>query len=219
MLISDKFNSVIRVLLINSLEGQPNLTLSQLSKKANVFPSMAKKLVLKLIRSEYATIGKGIRGIKITNPLKLMKAWGYCYSIRELDKAEFVAAERPQYVMVKIANIAKAQGLKYAFTVFSATEHVSPYVAPSATHLYVLKKDIKEWQHIFFSQNILQTEDGGNVICLLVDEEYFEGVWNSREMMVVSLPQLYADLFSYGGRGEEAADEILSILSRKLNNV
>src|SRR3989338_460926 len=219
MLLSEKFNSIIRVLLVNAIDGNQNLALPQLCKRAGVFPSMTKKLVLKLARSEYVTIGKGIRGVKVANPIKLMKAWSYCYSIRELERAEFVAAERPQYLMVKIANLARAKQLKYAFSIFSATEHISPYVAPSDTHLYILKKDLKEWQKFFYSQSILQTESGGNVICLLVDEEHFDGVWTAREMNVVSLPQLYADLFSYGGRGEEAADEILNLINERLKNV
>ena len=219
MLISKKLNAIIRVLLINLLEGKPNLTFSELAKKADIAPSMAKILSLKLIRSDYAVIGKGIRGIKLTHPKKLIRAWSYCYSIRELEKSEFIAAERPQYVMVKIANAARTAGLKYAFTLFSATEHISPYIAPSETYLYIMKNDLKTWQNLFYSQSIQPAEGDGNVICLLVDNAYFEGVWNSREMTVVSLPQLYADLFSYGSRGEEAAEEIMHIIERRLNNV
>ena len=112
--------------------------------------------------------------------------------------------------MLKIANKARLEKLSYAFTLFSATEHVSPYVAPSDTYLYILKKDIKEWQNLLRNENMLPTEKDGNVICLVVDEDYFEGVWEVRDVMVVSIPQLYADLFSYGGRGEEAAMEVLN---------
>lgn len=180
---------------------------------------MAKKLALKLIRSDYATIGKGIKGLKLNHPRKLIRAWSYCFSIRELEKAEFIAAERPQYVMVKISNAATKAGLKHAFTLFSATEHISPYIAPSDTYLYIMKEDLKIWQNMFFSLNIQAAESEGNVICLLVDKSYLEGVWNSREIAVVSLPQLYADLFSYGGRGEDAAEEIMNIISKGLNNV
>lgn len=219
MLISDKLNSAIRVLLVNSIEGKPNLTFSELAKKAKIAPSLAKKIALKLIRSEYAAIGKGIRGIKIIKPEKLTKAWGYLFSIRELEKAEFIAAERPQYVMVKIANAARINKLKYAFTLFSATEHIHPYVAPADTHMYILKNDLKAWQKLFSSQNTQTAEGNGNIICLLVDEDYFEGVWNSREMTVVSLPQLCADLLSYGGRGEEAGEEILKLIGERLKNV
>ena len=207
MLIPEKLNTIIRVLLVNSFEKKPNLQLSTLAKKTKVTAAMAARLVVRLKKSEYIDIR---RGIKVIDPVKLMEAWGYTYSIRELEKLEFVAAERPQYVMLKIANRARYEKLPYAFTLFSATEHVSPYVAPSDTYLYILKKDIKEWQTLLRNENMLPTEKDGNVICLVVDEDYFEGVWEVRNVMVVSIPQLYADLFSYGGRGEEAAMEVLN---------
>jgi len=207
MLIPEKLNSIIRILLVNSLENKPNLQLSALAKKAKITPAMAARLVLRLKRSEYVDIR---RGIKVIDPTKLVIAWSYTYSIREIEKLEFVAAERPQYVMLKIANKARLERLQYAFTLFSATEHVSPYVAPSDTYLYILRKDIKEWQTLFRGENMLPTEKDGNVKCLVVDEDYFEGVWEVRDVMIVSIPQLYADLFSYGGRGEEAAMEVLN---------
>lgn len=212
MLIPEKLNSTIRILLVNLFEGRPNLRLSALAKKARITPAMAKRLVLRLERSEYVTI-RG--GIKVINPKKLMRVWGYSYSIREFERLEFIAAERPQYVMLKIANKARGWKLPYAFTLFSATEQVSPYVAPSATYLYILKKDVKTWEALFREEDMLPAEREGNVVCLVVDEDYFEGLHEVRGVWIVSLPQLYADLLSFGGRGEEAAETI----SRLFKNV
>ena len=211
MLIPEKLNTIIRILLVNAVENKPNIQLSALAKKAGITAAMAKRLVLRLERSEYVTIGKGI---KVIDAIKLMQAWGYTYSIREIERVEFVAAERPQYVMLKIANKARQWKLPYAFTLFSATEHVSPYVAPSDTYLYILKKDLKRWESFFREENMLPIEKNGNVICLLVEEEHFEGVLEVRDVKVVSIPQLYADLFSYGGRGEEAARELINVVER-----
>jgi len=211
MLIPGKLNTIIRILLVNAFENKPNLNLSTLAKKANITSAMAKRLALRLERSGYLTISKGI---KVIEPTKLTMAWGYTYSIRELERSEFIAAERPQFVMLKIANKARHLELKYAFTLFSATEHISPYVAPSDTYLYILKKDLKAWESIFREENMLMTEKNGNIICLLVDEDYFEGVMEVRDVRVVSVPQLYADLFSYGGRGEEAARELINVVSK-----
>lgn len=207
MLISKKLDSIIRILLVNLFERGPNLRLSTLAKKAKITPAMAKRLILRLEGSQYVTI-RG--GIKVINPKKLIKVWGYSYSIKELEQLQFVVAERPQYVMLKIANRARLWKLPYAFTLFSATEHISPYVAPSDTYLYILKKDIKGWEALFRIENMLPAEREGNVICLVVDEDYFEGVLNVRDVTVVSIPQLCADLFSFGGRGEEAAEEIIN---------
>lgn len=216
MLIPEKLNSIIRILLVNWVEGKTGLTVAILAKKAGITAAMAKRLALRLKKSEYVKIS---RTVDVINPIKLTQAWGYTYSIRELERSEFIAAERPQYVMLKIANIARVSQLPYAFTLFSATEQISPYVAPSDTYVYVLKKDLKQWETHFRGQNMLPVEKEGNVICLPADEGYFEGVWSARDMKVASLPQLYADLFSYGGRGEEAAGQIMELIRRSLKNV
>ncbi len=216
MLIPEKLNSLIRILLVNLVEGKPNLTVSTLAKKVGITHAMTKRLIIRLEKSEYV---KTSRVVKIISPIKLLRAWAYSYSIRELERSEFIAAERPQYLMLKIANVASAYRLPYAFTLFSATEQVSPYVAPSETHLYINRKDLKNWEALLREQNLLSTERDGNVICLVVDDDYFEGSWIARELRVVSLPQLYADLFSYGGRGEEASEQIMELISRKLKNV
>lgn len=214
MLIPEKLNTIIRILLTNSSN---DMRISTLAKKAKTAYAVASRLVLRLERSGYISI----RGstVKLLNRDKLIRAWGYCYAIKELDKVEFIAAERPQYVMMKIANAAQLADLKYAFTLFSATEHISPYVAPSNTYVYVRKKDVGAWDNILRSEKMLPTEREGNVILLPVDDEYFEGILAVRDVYVVSLPQLYADLFSYGGRGEEAAEQILSIIREQSQNV
>lgn len=196
---------------MNDLQKRPNLKLSTIAKKAQITAAMAKRLILRLERSEYVKISKGV---KVIDPIKLMMAWGYMYSIREFERAEFIAAERPQYVMLKIANLSRVARLTYAFTLFSATEHINPYVAPSDTYLYILKKDLKSWEVLFRGENMLPIEKArereGNVICLLVDEDLFEGIQEVRNVNIVSIPQLYADLFSYGGRGKEAAMELIN---------
>ena len=152
MLIPDKLSSIIRILLVNHFENKPNLQVTTLAKRVGITSAMAKRLVLRLERSGYVTLGKGI---KVNNAMKLMQAWSYCFSIREVNRLEFVAAERPQYVMLKIVNKARLWKLRYAFTLFSATEHINPFVAPSDTYLYVLKKDVKAWQSLCKQENML----------------------------------------------------------------
>ncbi len=109
--------------------------------------------------------------------------------------------------------------MPYAFTLFSATEHISPYVAPSTTHVYILKSDLLIWQRFFREEKILPAEKEGNVVCLLVEEDYFKNIEEVRGANIVSLPQLYADLMSFGDRGEEAAQELSRIIDKRLKNV
>lgn len=210
MLISRHMDSVIRVLLCS----EEPLTVSSLAGRAGLTRAWARRVVNGLKDSEYVKVG---RYVTVIDRIRLARAWGYCYSVREIPKMEFLAPERPQYVMLKIANMARKEGLKYAFTLFSATEHVSPFVAPADTHLYVLEKDEKKWADRLSAAGMMRAEGGGNVICLLVGEEHFEGMQETRGVKVVCLPQLYADLFSYGGRGEEAAEEIAGLMRGKRN--
>ena len=144
---------------------------------------------------------------------KLLKAWSYSVSIFELEKIQFVASERPQYLIKKIANIGSRNSLEYAFTLFSATEIVSPYVSPAETHLYILKEERDKWEKILPKNNIFPGEKG-NVICFLADESFFYKRKKIKDKKVISLPQLYTDLFSYGGRGAEAAEKILEVIKR-----
>lgn len=216
MLIPEKLNTIIRILLANTFENKPHLTASILSKKAKITYAMAKRHLIRLEKSGYVTI-KG--EIKVINPIKLLMGWGYTYSIRELERVEFVSAERPQYVIAKIANWTRKHEIPYAFTLFSATEQVSPYVAPSSTYIYINKKDVELWEKFFREEKILPAEKEGNVICLLVDEDYFQGILDVRGVKIVSLSQLYADLMSFGGRGEEATTELIKIIKEKMKNV
>lgn len=231
MLIPEKMSSVIRVLVtvmpisssvgfidpesgtltVNGTPSSNELRVATLAKKAGLTHSMATRHLQRLAKSGYVSVRGG--KIRLLNRDKLIRAWGYCYSMNELERQEFMAAERPQHVMTKMANAGRLHALKYAFTLFSATDVIRPYVAPSETHVYAGKEDAGRWGEILKNENMLPTAKvGGNVVLYLVDEDYFEGVWDARGVNVVSLPQLYADLFSVGGRGEEAAEQILAII-------
>ncbi len=216
MLIADKLHAVIRILLAARLGGKPDLTVSQLAKEAGITLPMAKRHALRLESSGYLAIRSRIR---LTDPYRLMKVWGYLYSLRELDHADFLSAERPQYVIQRIANWARRERMAYAFTLFSATELVSPYVAPSSTYLYVRRPDLQLWQAFFRGERIIPAEKEGNVVCLLVDDDYFKGSEEARGATIVSPAQLYADLMSFGGRGEEAAQEVFTMISLRMEDV
>ena len=203
MIISESMERVIRVLL-----NKKSMKLRELAKEANVPLGVTVKNTNALEKSKY--IEKKVN-IYIINPTKLLKAWSYTTSLRELGKVEFSAAERPQFVIKKIASILSKNNIKYAFTLFSAIEILSPYVTPAETHLYILEKDQERIKKLFEKESILPAQKG-NVICFLADENYFYNMQNIHDFNVVSTPQLYVDLFSYGGRGEDAAQHLLEVI-------
>ena len=203
MIVSESMQRVIRVLL-----NKKSIKLRELAKEANVPLGVTVKNTNALEKSRY--IEKKVN-IHVINQSKLLKAWSYSTSIRELNKIEFSAAERPQFVIKKIANILSKNNIKYAFTLFSALEIFSPYVTPAETHVYILEKDKEKIKNLFEKESILPAQKG-NVICFLVDESYFYNMQSIRDFNIVSEPQLYADLFSYGGRGEDAAQHLLEVM-------
>jgi DNA-binding transcriptional regulator YhcF (GntR family) len=212
MLISKNMDNAIRVLLVRK-----KLTVRDLAKEANISLGIASKIANMLKKTGYVTFKRG-QGIYVTNWVRLLKAWSYTSSLKELETMEFIAAERPQYLIKKIASIAQKNNLQYAFTLLSATELIAPYVSPNETHLYILEPEKKKWELALRKENIFPAERG-NVICFLVDEARLYGSFNIRGINIISFPQLYADLFSVGGRLEESAEELLKIIKESDENV
>lgn len=203
MLINKTAQDIIRVLLNERVK---KLKLRELSAKAKVSLGMTVKVINALESTGY--ISKK-NGIKVLNWEKLLKAWSYAVSIKENKKIEFLAPERPQYLIKKISNLLIKE--LYAFTLFSATEIIAPYTAPDKVHLYIFKDIAKQISEILVKNNIMPAEEG-NIVCYLVDEKYFYGAKDVRDTKIISLPQLYVDLVSYGGRGEESAEQILKLM-------
>jgi len=206
MLISKKMYEIIRVLITTK-----NSNISDVAKKSRITVGMASRILKRIEKSGYIKIDRN--GVNLTNELKLLKFWGYSYSIREFDNIQFLGAERPQYMAKVIINIAMKENLQYAFTLFSATDIIRPYVLPSETYMYILEKDVKKWENVFREKNILPIKENGNIVCILTDEDFFENnIQKVSDANIVSIYQLYADLLSWGIRGEEAAEHIYELI-------
>jgi hypothetical protein len=204
MIINKTTQDIIRVLLN---EGNKKLKLRELASKAQVSLGMTVRIVNALEATGHI---ENKRGISIVSWEKLLKSWSYTVSIKEYDSVQFIAPERPQYLIKKIGQMLSKE--TYAFTLFSATEVVSPYVTPDKVHLYILKDNADKILQYFPKEGIMPAEQG-NVVCYIVDSTQFYGCQNIRGLFIISLPQLYIDLVSYGGRGEEAAEHILALMS------
>ena len=195
MLISKSMQSIIRVILSERVKS-----VRELAKESGNSLGITSKIVNQLIASGYLEK----RNLKLKNKEKLLEFYSSSFSLKELESIYFIASERPAYIIKKIANIADKNKLIYAFTLFSATEIIRPYVSPNETHLYILKRQMKEWESVLPKNNILPAQKG-NIILFAVDEHYFYNYKRINGINIISLPQLYADLKSYRGRGEEAA--------------
>lgn len=203
MILNKSTQAIIRILL-NEKEKKPHLR--EIAQKAGISLGMTAKIVSAL---EATGLIKKQKGVTLLHWEKLLKGWANLSSLQEQRSIQFLGAERPEYLIKKITSILRTE--TYALTIFAATEFVAPYVAPNAVHLYILEKDIKKITALFSREGIIQAEKG-NIICYTVDESHFFGTKKIHGVAIISLPQLYADLISYGGRGEEAAEMILKMM-------
>ena len=206
MLITNGIQNIIRVLLNHKNKG---FTTRELSKEANVSLGLTVKIISSLAATHYVVKKPKI---KLTS-LKLLNAWAYTTSIKEINQLSFSAAERPEYLFKKISLIAAQNNLTYTFTLYSATEFVSPFVVPNTLDFYILEGDKEKWETNLVKHNIFPAEKG-NITVYLVNKDYFYNLFEVNGSKIISLPQLYVDLFSLGGRGEEAAQQIFKIMNK-----
>lgn len=94
---------------------------------------------------------------------------------------------------------------QYALALFYGAGKVAPFVS-FMKFLYYVDRDIEA---IAKSLQLRKVESGANVMLLQpYDEGVFYGLQDINGIKIVSDIQLYLDLKSYRGRGEEAAQAI-----------
>ncbi len=205
MIINKSTQDILRVLLVEKVH---TLTLREIAGKAGLSLGMAARIIGAL---ESAGQLQKRRGVQLISWEKTLRTFAYTTSLAEYKKIEFLAAERPQYLIQKISQLLSKE--QYAFTLFSATEIIAPYVAPDQVHLYLVEGEEKKITEILTKQGFMRAEKG-NVTCYLVSKTHFYGRQEVQGCKIISLPQLYADLIAYGGRGEEAAEEVFKVMKR-----
>jgi len=137
-------------------------------------------------------------------------AFSYCWSIKAIPYEAFEALERPDQLSKVIAEVASKEGLRYAFTLLSGTEVLSPYVVPSTVHLYIDGVQIDKWRKALKKRGIYPTESRtmGKVNLLFLDSSVFQGTVERKGVHVVNPYQLFADLHGMGGIMRDAANQL-----------
>ncbi len=205
MIVNKSTQDLLRVLLV---EKDRKLTFRELAAKAGVSLGMTARIVDALQNAGQVQKRRGIQAVSWE---KTLKSFAYTTSLAEYNKVEFLATEGPAYLIQKIGKVLQQE--QYAFTLFSATEIIAPYVAPDKVHLYILDVEEKKITALLTKAGFRRAEKG-NVICYLVQKNHFYGQQEVRGSKIITLPQLYADLIAYGGRGEEAAEHVLRVMKR-----
>src|SRR5215831_18567522 len=198
-LFAPRATRVVRALLI---DPQHRWRLEELAKTADVSLGHAHNVVKRLEQLSWVDRGDQQR-IQLMRPGDLLDAWEDSYSYRLNRMETYFSPERVTRRLVgDIARAAHAENRRYAFTLHSGAALVAPNVRLPAIHCYVEGNP----DPIARALGLRPGEGEGNVYLMTpYDAGVFQAPIEKGGVPVVSLPQLYADLYHYERRGREQA--------------
>jgi len=200
-LFAPRATRVIRALLV---EPQRTWRLEELAKAAMVSLGHAHNVIQRLRDLDWVDRAETNK-IRLVAPGDLLNAWREEYTYRVNTLATYVAPEPPRRkLMEELARQAVAMGRRYAFTLQAGASLIAPHGRISVIHCYL------EGERERFAQALglrPAAEREGNVQLLSPhDAGVFYAPMEKGGLMVVSLPQLYVDLYDFERRGREQAD-------------
>jgi hypothetical protein len=143
---------------------------------------------------------------RLRQPGDLLDAWRDEYSYRANGLAAFVSpVGDKRRIMAGLAREATALGVQYAFTLHAGASLIGPQVRVPTVHCYVAG-DVEGLLRALG----LQPVEGEGAVYLMTpyDPGVFYRPVEKGGLRVVSLPQLYVDLYGYERRGREQADKL-----------
>ncbi len=204
-----KSSRVLRVMLTHP--GR-RWTLRELAKEARVSLGMSHYVTASLARMGLTTREESNKLVLI-EPLRLLKQWAAAsnYSLLNSLQEFYTFDSEFEVFLSKLKRLPSRFNHSYALTLHSAAWLIAPHVRPTDFHLYV-RPSMKREESLSFAKalSLSPIERSGNVkLVSPYDEGVFYGSMQTNGIIVVSLIQLYVDLYNYPGRGEEAAEKVL----------
>ncbi len=195
---SPKSSRILRVML-NNPKRRP-WRVQDLAREANVSLGLASKVKERLLDLEYANGDN--KYLTLTRPIELLERWAENYSFRKNKIHDYFSFDDPNEVERKLSQYCEQRQIPYALTLFSGAALVAPFTRYTRGFAYVGKN----MESVANELGLKEVSSGPNFSIL---EPYDEGVFYGSEkienMRVVSTVQLYLDLVSFKGRGEESA--------------
>ena len=152
-------------------------------------------------------VAETARRLHLTQPAQLLEAWQADYSLALHHRIAYYSFEQdPARLMARVAEAAKAQGLRYAVTSFAGAWLVAPFVhGVSTVQWYVAQEDeVPRWVEAL---DLRPVESGPNAVLLVPrDAGAFYRARAVNEVTVVGHIQLYMDLVNDPARGREQAE-------------
>ncbi len=200
-LFSPKSSRVIRCLLS---DPKRTWTLKGLSTETGVSIGLIHRLAVALEDNLFTEKKPG--GLQLEDSARLLEAWREEYQRRQRKWGRYVARTGSVEECMKRLNTAALQnGVRYALSGPSAASLISAYLNPNLVHVYV---DVLKSEFLEELSAYPVTSEGNLLIRVVEQENEFIGSREVKGVYIVSDLQLYLDLWSMGGRGHEAAEEL-----------
>lgn len=205
-LYSPKAENILRVLLTNPLKSWK---IQELADEGEVSVGQVANVKKILLNREWLSEAYGM---VLSEPEKLLSEWARNYNFRKNRIRDFYSLKSVSEIEFSLANLCKEEKLTYALTSFSGAARLAPAVRYQRVFAYVeeTEKDIASLL------NLKKVPSGANVSLLTpYDKGIFYGSQDINGISIASSIQIYLDLKTYRGRGEEAADMLLEQVIRK----
>ncbi len=197
---SPKSSRILRVLL---LDPSRKWYVEDLSKEANISIGLTSRVKQALLSEEW--IKEENKSFYLVKPQEVLNQWVNNYSYEKNLTFSFYSGLSEDQIETAIKKECEKRKYRYGIALFSGARKVAPFVRFMRFFSYV-DGDI---ENIAKALQLKKVESGANITLLQpYDEGVFYGLQDINGINVVSDIQLYLDLKSFKGRGEEAAQAI-----------
>jgi len=205
-LYSPKAENVLRVLLANP--GR-RWKIQELAAEAGVSVGQVAKVKNLLLNQEW--LGDA-NGMALLEPEKLLSDWADNYNFRKNRVRDFYSLQGVPEIEYSLAQLCREEKLTYALTSFSGAARLAPAVRYQRAFAY-MEETIKDVAGML---NLKEVPSGANISLITpYDAGIFYGSQEIAGVRIASPIQIYLDLKTNRGRGEEAAEMLLEQVIRR----
>jgi hypothetical protein len=200
-LYSPKAERVLRVLLNNPNKAWKT---AALAKEANV--SFGQVSNVKKLLNDREWIRTKTVGFVLVEPKDLLNEWTENYSFRRNRVEDYYSLKNVAEIEADLAEAFNSKRLLYALTGFSGAARLAPAVKYQRVFAYVEERE----EDLAASLDLKRVTSGANLSLLYpYDDGVFYGARALEGVKIASPVQIYLDVSSFRGRGEEAANQLL----------
>lgn len=206
-LFSTKATRIVRVLLHHP--GR-KWKMEHLAREAEVSIGQVFAVKEMLLNKDWAESGRD--GVKVIEPAILLKSWADNYAYTRNDVFDYYTMLPLDECEQKLASLCEEEQIEYGISGFSGAARLAPSVKYNRLMVYVQG----DMEFLARTLNLKKAESGANVFLMgPYDKGVFYGSIMKDSIRIVSPVQLFLDLHSVPGRGQEAAERLFEeVLSK-----